>query len=167
MARTFVTNPLTLRIIQVGGITFNRLIFDAYDYINGVLVRREGASPIPPRDYYYNILTGRRILAGSRRYYELIRANWDIEEDYYLIPPWMEDNVAQEFITGDRRQNLLQRSDNNDNRQHLGYRPQPVTYEQIMATHRDTLANLNISLCRECFYPLNMEDGEYCNDCKK
>ena len=102
MARTFVTNPLTLRIIQVGGTTFNRLIFDAYDYINGVLVRREGAPPIPPRDYYYNILTGRRILAGSRRYYELIRANWDIEEDYYLIPPWMEDDVAQEIINGDR-----------------------------------------------------------------
>ena len=87
MARTFVTNPLTLRIIQVGGTTFNRLIFDAYDYINGVLVRREGVPPIPPRDYYYNILPGRRILAGSRRYYELIRANWDIKEDYYLILP--------------------------------------------------------------------------------
>src|ERR1043165_365949 len=141
MARTFVTNPLTLRIIQVGGTTFNRLIFDAYDYINGVLVRREGAPPIPSRDYYYNILTGRRILAGSRRYYELIRANWDIEEDYYLIPLWMEDDVAQEFINGDRGRNLPQRE-------------RPVTYEQIMVTHRDTLANLNIFLCRECFYPL-------------
>ena len=161
MARTFVTNPLTGRIIQVGRTTFNRLIFDAYDYINGELVRRESALPIPPREYYYNILTGRRILAGSRRYYELIRANWDIEEDYYLIPPWMEDNVAQEVMNGDRRRNLLQRSDNNNNRQH-----QPVTYEQIMATHRDTLINLNITLCRECFYPLKPEDGEYCNDCK-
>ena len=87
MVWTFVTNPLTGRIIQVGGTTFNWLIFDAYDYINGVLVRREGAPPIPPRDYYYNILTGRRILAGSRRYYKLIRADWDIEEDYYLILP--------------------------------------------------------------------------------
>ena len=154
MARTFVTNPLTLRIIQVGGTTFNRLIFDAYDYINGVLVRREGAPPIPPRDYYYNILTGRRILAGSRRYYELIRANWDIEEDYYLIPPWMEDDVAQEIINGDRGRNLPQRE-------------RPVTYEDIMDRYGNTLANLNISLCRECFYPLKLEDGEYCNDCKK
>ena len=154
MARTFVTNPLTGRIIQVEGTVFNWLIFDAYDYINGVLVRREGAPPIPPRDYYYNILTGRRILAGSRRYYELIRANWDIEEDYYLIPPWMEDDVAQEIINGDRRRNLPQRE-------------RPVTYEDIMNRHGNTLANLNISLCRECFYPLKLEDGEYCNDCKK
>jgi hypothetical protein len=46
MARTFVTNPLTGRIIQVGRTTFNRLIFDAYDYINGELVRRESALPI-------------------------------------------------------------------------------------------------------------------------
>ena len=144
---------MTGRIIQVGGITFNQLTFDAYDYINGVLVRREGAPPIPPRDYYYNILTGRRILAGSKRYYELICANWDIEEDYYLIPPWMEDDVAQEFINGDRERNLPQRE-------------RPVTYEQIMVTHRNTLANLNISLCRECFYPIKPDD-EYCDDCKK
>ena len=68
----------------------------------------------------------------------------------------MEDDVAQEFINGDRER------DNNDNRQH-----QPVTYEQIMVTHRDTLANLNISLCQECFYPLKPEDGKYCDDCKK
>ena len=156
MAQTFVTNPLTGRIIQVGGTTFNRLIFDAYDYINGELVRRESAPPIPPREYYYNILTGRRILACGRRYYELIHANWDIEEDYYLIPPWMEDNVAQEFITGNRRRNLPQ------------VERRPVTYERIMAVHRDTLANLNISLCRECFMPIKKEDNaniEYCENC--
>ena len=59
MARTFITNPLTGRIIQLGEITFNRLTFDAYDYINGELVRKESALPIPSRDYYYNILTGK------------------------------------------------------------------------------------------------------------
>ena len=73
MAQTFVTNPLTGRIIQVGGTTFNRLIFDAYDYINVELVRRESAPPIPPREYYYNILTGRQILASSKRYYKKIK----------------------------------------------------------------------------------------------
>ena len=153
--RTFVTNPLTLRIIQVGGTTFNRLIFDAYDYINGELIRRESAPPIPPRDYYYNILTGRRILAGSRRYYELIRANWDIEEDYYLIPPWMEDDIVQEFINGDRGRNLLQRE-------------RPVTYEDIMDRHRNTFAELNITLCKNCLIPIKKENDtttEYCEDC--
>src|ERR1044072_2396969 len=155
MARTFVTNPLTLRIIQVEGTTFNRLIFDAYDYINGELIRRESAPPIPPRDYYYNTLTSRRILAGSRRYYELIRANWDIEEDYYLIPPWMEDDVVQEFINGNRRRNLPQRE-------------RPVTYEDIMNRHENTLAELNITLCKNCLIPIKKENDtntEYCEDC--
>ena len=152
---TFITNPLTGRIIQVGGITFNRLTFDAYDYINGELVRRESAPPIPPRDYYYNILTGRRILAGSRRYYEIIRANWDIEEDYYLIPSWMEDDVVQEFINGDRGWDLLQRE-------------RPVTYEDIMDRHGNTLAELNITLCKNCLIPIKKENDtntEYCEDC--
>lgn len=157
MARTFVINPLTGRTIQVGGVVFNRLVLGAYNFINGELVRREDAGPVPPREYYFNILTGRRILAGSRRYYELIRAQWDIEEDYYLIPPWIEVDVAQELMDNDRRRNLPQREE------------LPVTYEQIMATHRDTLANLNISLCRECFMPIkkedNPEEAEYCKDC--
>ena len=152
MTRTFVTNPLTGRTIQVGGTTFNRLTFEAYDFINGELIRRESAPPIPPREYYYNILTGRRILYGSRRYYELIHAYWDIEEDYYLIPPWMELNVAEELMNGDRRRNRQQPNNS------------PVTYEQIMATHRDTLAELNISLCRECLIPVKKEN-EYCEDC--
>src|SRR5918912_2351011 len=118
-----VNNPLTGRPIKIGGNVFNQLVFDAYDFINGELVRRESAPPIPPRQYYYNTVTSRRILAGSRRYHELINANWEIEEDYYLIPP-----SHQEVI------------------QHI---PE-TTYEQIMATHRDTLANLNITLCKEC-----------------
>jgi hypothetical protein len=157
MARTFVTNPLTGRLIQVGGATFNQLILNAYDFTNGELIRRESAGPIPPREYYYNILTGRRILYGSRRYFELIRAHWDIEEDYYLIPPWIEVDVAQELMHGDRRRNLTQRQ------------VHPVTYEQIMDRHRDTLANLNITLCRECFHPIKKEDNattEYCEDCR-
>ena len=85
---------MTERIIQVEGITFNRLTFDAYDYINEKLIRRKSAPPIPSREYYYNTFTGRRILAGSRRYYELIHAQWDIEKDYYLIPLWIEDDVV-------------------------------------------------------------------------
>ena len=154
MTHTFVINPLTGRTIQVGGVVFNRLIMTAYDFINGELIRREGAGPVPPREYYFNILTGRRILAGSRRYYELISAHWDIEEDYYLIPPWIEVDVAERLMNNDRRRHVSQREE------------RPVTYKQIMATHRDTLANLNITLCRECFHPIKIEEGEYCDSCK-
>jgi len=132
----FINNPLTGRLIKIGGNVFNQLVFDAYDFINGELVRRESAPPIPSRQYYYNTITSRRILAGSRRYHELIDANWDIVDDYYLVPP--------QAIPISR----------------------PTTYEQIMATHRDTLANLNITLCKECFHPIKLEDGDHCESCR-
>ena len=103
-------NPLTGRPIQIGGTAFNQLVFDAYDFINGELVRRESAPPIPPKKYYYNTVTSRRVLANSRRY-----------------------------------------------------------YEQIMDTHKDTLINLGITLCRECFIPIassgRLSGIEYCEDC--
>ncbi|RGB31262.1 hypothetical protein C1646_764254 [Rhizophagus diaphanus] len=37
------------------------------------------------------------------------------------------------------------------------------TYEEIMVAHRDKLAILNITLCRECFHPIKLEGGEYCD----
>ncbi|RHZ76920.1 hypothetical protein Glove_187g135 [Diversispora epigaea] len=40
------------------------------------------------------------------------------------------------------------------------------TYEEIMDVHRDKLTNLNITLCREYLYPINIEEGEYCNNCQ-
>src|SRR3989337_2267485 len=40
------------------------------------------------------------------------------------------------------------------------------TFEELMVTHRDALAKLNISLCRECFHPIKLEEGEYCDSCK-
>jgi hypothetical protein len=40
------------------------------------------------------------------------------------------------------------------------------TYEEIMVAHRDKLANLNISLCKECLYPFKLEKGEYCDRCR-
>ena len=74
----------------------------------------------------------------------------------------MEDNVVQEFINVDRGRNLLQRSDSNDNMQY-----QPVTYEQIMDRYRNTLAELNITLCKNCLIPIKKENDtttKYCKD---
>ena len=115
MPRITVTNPLTGRDILVGGITYNWLIIDAYDYINGELIRRQSAPPIAPSQYYYNIHTNRLIRRGSRRYYEYIRAGWDIEEDYYLIPPWLSGREADTIINNiNRRQNIESQSQAND-----------------------------------------------------
>jgi hypothetical protein len=40
------------------------------------------------------------------------------------------------------------------------------TFEQIMDAHKDRLANLNITLCKECLLPIKMDDGEYCDRCR-
>jgi hypothetical protein len=158
----YTNNPETGRRIRIGGVTFNRLTFESHDFINGELVRRETAPPPAPRIYYYNTVTERLIRYGTRTYFELIRAGWEIEEDYYLMPPSgsllrhevdetlaMIQNVGQEIAQRRNAQNL----------------PLP-NYENIMAVHGERLANLNITLCRECLYAIKPEDGEYCNDCR-
>ena len=48
----------------------------------------------------------------------------------------------------------------------LRFNMQKVTFEQIMVAHRDRLAILNISLCREYFLPMKMDEGEYCDSCR-
>ncbi|CAG8849060.1 18576_t:CDS:1, partial [Racocetra persica] len=40
---------------------------------------------------------------------------------------------------------------------------QEKTYEEIMNIHKDTLAKLNINLCRRCLYLIKVKDGEYCD----
>lgn len=162
MNRNTVINPLTGRTIQIGGDTYNRLIITAYDHINGELVRRESAPPLAPTIYYFNVLTNRSIRHGSRRYNELIQAGWEIEDGHYLLPP-VESLFHREIeldlaIAREAGQEITQRR----NAQNL---PLP-NYENIMAVHGERLANLNISLCRECFYAIKPEEGEYCNDCK-
>ena len=152
--RNTVTNPLTGRTIQIGGSVYNQLLFEAYDHINGELVRRETAPRLAPRQYYLNTETNRLIYARSRRYFELIRAGWDIEEDYYLIPPWRSAETQAILLEAERR---FTRQSNNT----------LASYEQIMNRHRETLANLNITLCRNCLIPIKKEDNitEYCEDC--
>ena len=118
------------------------------------MVRRASAPQLTPRQYYLNTETNRLIYAGSRRYFELMQAGWDIEEDYYLIPPWR--SVEAQAILTEAERRFTRRSNNI-----------PVSYEQIMDAHRDTLANLNITLCKTCLIPIKLEDEEheYCNDC--
>jgi hypothetical protein len=84
----YTINPLTGRTIRIGSPTFCQLVFDAYDFINGELIRRDSAPALPNRPSYLNTETNRLISFGSRRYRELINAGWEIEEDYYIVPPW-------------------------------------------------------------------------------
>jgi hypothetical protein len=148
-ANEFTTNPETGRSIRVNGALFRQLLYDRYDYINGELVIRANAPPPEIKRYFFNTLTNRRIIGGGRRYYDLIHAGWEIEEDYYLVPP--------EVISSDlaHAEALL----------HSHASSRPPTYERIMAVHRERLTNLNITLCRECLSAMKLEDGEYCDDC--
>ena len=154
----YITNPETGRRIRVGGNTFNYLTFSSYDYINQELIRRASAPPPAPRQYFLNTETNRLIYARSRRYFELMRAGWDIEEDYYLIPPWRSVEAQAILIEAERR--FTRRFDAPNNA--------PLSYDQIMETHRDRLVELNITLCKNCLIPIKLEERpehEYCNDC--
>ena len=84
---SYTTNPLTGRTIRVGGPTFNQLVMEAYDYLDGRLVRRANAPPPRERESYLNIETGRMVQYGTRTYFSLIHnADYEIIEDYYLVP---------------------------------------------------------------------------------
>ena len=125
--------PINWKTNQNRGDTFNQLTFTAYDYINGELVRRANVPPLELRQLFYNIETGRLIHACTRRYYEYIRAGWEIEDDYYLVLPYR----SIEYLTQDdqRARNITPNLQN------------PSNYDNIMAVHRERLANLNITLC--------------------
>ena len=159
--RQTVINPLTGRTIQIGGNVYNQLIIEAYDHINGELVRRGSAPPIAPREYYLNTETGRLIYFGSRRYFELMRAGYDIEEDYYLIPPWRSVETQAIIAQAERQFRTNQLQD-----QFPGRDTPPLSYEQLMDRHGDRLAELNITLCKECFYPMKVGERENQNICE-
>ena len=40
------------------------------------------------------------------------------------------------------------------------------SYEEIMLTYRNTLTNLNISLCRECLLLIKLGEEDYCDSCQ-
>jgi hypothetical protein len=143
----YTINPLTGRSIRIGSPTYCRLVIEAYDFINGHLIRRNTAPPLPTRPSYLNTETNRLITFGTRRYYQLLRAGWEIEEDYYLVPP--ERSVEYQAILAQIENEAT-----------------PLTYEQLIDRHKDRLAELNITLCKDCLIPIKIEDGGHCEQCQ-
>ncbi|RHZ46799.1 hypothetical protein Glove_606g33 [Diversispora epigaea] len=141
----YTTNPETGREIRVGGTIFNRLIQDQYDYINGKLVRRNNAPSRWLRSYFFNTITHRHVIGGGRRYFELVNNGWDIENDYYLIPP-------------------LVISDPDPYPNPDAVRRNPVTFEGLISVHGESLAKCNMTLCQECFIPITLGINEYCEE---
>jgi hypothetical protein len=87
-----------------------------------------------------------------------MRLGWDIEEDYYLIPPWR--SVETQAIIAQAERQITRQFDRSNNT--------PLSYEQIIETHRPKLIELNITLCKNCLIPIKLEERpehQYCNDC--
>jgi hypothetical protein len=136
-----IINPKTGRYIRIGGVSYCQLLYEGYDFINGSLVRRESAPPLLPKIFVHNIVTDRSILVGGRQYNSYIRAGWRLDENESLLYPPDDTEIDVPRVN-------------------------PITYEDIMIVHREKLIELNLTLCRECFCAIKIEEGEYCGEHK-
>jgi hypothetical protein len=141
----YITNPDTGRKIRVGGTLFCKLLYDRYDFIQGEFVRRAWTPDIVRR-YVYNVVTHRRVLVDGRQYNTYIQNGWEVNNQNQIFPPDHLWELPQENA---RRENHIL-----------------PTYENLMAIHGERLANLNVTLCRECFIAIKIEEGEFCNEHK-
>jgi hypothetical protein len=85
MSYNYITNPITGRPIRIGGDTYNRIVIESHDYIDGRLVRRQTAPPPQEQPVYLNTDTGRYVRRGTRTYHRLIESDYEVVEDYYLV----------------------------------------------------------------------------------
>lgn len=155
----YTINPLTGRPILVGGPTFNRLVIEAYDYIDRGLVRRTSAPPLndEPLHRYLNTVTGRMVQEGSRTFQFLTnQLRYNIIENYYLLPPnaiHIDRDVMDTIqVALDAGNEIMQ--------QHREVQDNHRIREQQMSR----LAELNITLCRDCQMPIKA-DSELCDEC--
>ena len=191
MSYTYITNPITGRPIRVGGDTYNRIVMESHDYIDGRLVRRQTAPP-PPQEQpvYLNTDTGRYVQHDTRTYHRLIESDYEVVEDYYLVHS-EEEELIEEIIN-----ETLYNEENHDSRRltfneiqgiRAGIQADQDEYDDFvlqqdttnrtpsgpssrprtLEDHAPRLAELNIELCKECLMPVNPSDltDKLCKDC--
>ncbi|GET58498.1 hypothetical protein RIR_jg14167.t1 [Rhizophagus irregularis DAOM 181602=DAOM 197198] len=192
MSYPYIANPITGRPIIIGGDTFNRIVMESHDYIDGRLVRRQTAPPPEEQSVYLNTDTGRYVRRGTRTYHGLIESDYEVVEDYYLVH-YEEEALIEKIINETRynEENLDgQRLTFNDIQQirtaiqadqdeyddfilqqdmtdmtTIGPSGRPQTLED----HTPRLAELNIELCRECLMTVSPSDltDKLCKDCSE
>jgi hypothetical protein len=194
MSYNYITNPITGRSIRIGGDTYNRIVMESHDYIDGRLVRRQTAPP-PPQEQpvYLNTDTGRYVQHDTRTYHRLIESDYEVVEDYYLVHSEEEElieeiinetryneenldgrrltfNDIQQIRAGiqadqDEYDDFVLQQDTTNGTPSSGPSGRPRTLED----HAPRLAELNIELCRECLMPVNPSDltDKLCEDCSK
>ncbi|UZO27058.1 uncharacterized protein OCT59_019267 [Rhizophagus irregularis] len=189
MSYPYIANPITGRPIIIGGDTFNRIVMESHDYIDGRLVRRQTAPPPEEQPVYLNTDTGRYVRRGTRTYHRLIESDYEVVEDYYFVH-YEEEALIEEIINETRynEENLDgQRLTFNDIQQirtaiqadqdeyddfilqqdmtdmtTIGPSGRPRTLED----YTPRLAELNIELCRECLMPIAMSTSIVINQCQ-
>ena len=192
MSYNYITNPITGRPIRIGGDTYNRIVIESHDYIDGRLVRRQTAPPPQEQPVYLNTDTGRYVRRGTRTYHRLIESDYEVVEDYYLVHS-EEEELIEEIIN-----ETLYNEENHDSRRltfneiqgiRAGIQADQDEYDDFvlqqdttnrtpsgpssrprtLEDHAPRLAELNIELCKECLMPVNPSDltDKLCKDCSE
>ncbi|CAB4445265.1 unnamed protein product [Rhizophagus irregularis] len=185
MPNTYITNPITGCAIIIGGDTFNRIVMESHDYINGRLVRRQTAPPPQEQPVYLNTDTGRYVRRGTRTYHRLIESDYEVVEDYYLVHSeeeelieaiinetrYNEENLDDQRLTFNDIQQIragiqadqdeyddfvLQQDTTNGTPSGPSSRPQTLEdLANLREAHALRLAELNIELYKECLMSVN------------
>ncbi|CAB4412241.1 unnamed protein product [Rhizophagus irregularis] len=191
MPNTYITNPITGCAIIIGGDTFNRIVMESHDYIDGRLVRRQTAPPPQEQPVYLNTDTGRYVRRGTRTYHRLIESDYEVVEDHYLVHSeeeelieaiinetrYNEENLDDQRLTFNEIQELrasiqadqdeyddfILQQDTTNRTPPSG----PSSHPRTLEDHALRLAELNIELCKECLMPVNPSDltDKLCKDC--
>jgi hypothetical protein len=101
MPNIYTTNPLTGRPVRISGNTFNRLVMESHDFIGRRLILRQNVNLPPEPPQYLNTVTGRMVRHGTRTYFQLFEAGYDLIDDYYLVAPgeFELNDLIHEFAT--------------------------------------------------------------------
>ncbi|CAB4410324.1 unnamed protein product [Rhizophagus irregularis] len=139
----------------ISGDTFNRIVMESHDYIDGRLVRRQTAPP-PPQEQpvYLNTDTGRYVQHGTRTYHRLVESDYEVVEDYYLVHS-EEEELIEEIINETRynEENLDgQRLTFNDIQQiRAGIQADQDEYDDFVLQQDTTNGHLPpVLLCQNC-----------------
>ncbi|CAB4405714.1 unnamed protein product [Rhizophagus irregularis] len=166
MPNTYITNPITGCAIIIGGDTFNRIVMESHDYIDGRLVRRQTAPPPqeqPVVEDHYLVHSEEEELIEA--IINETRYNEENLDDQRLTFNEIQELRASIQADQDEYDDFVLQQDTTNGTPFSGPSGRPRTLED----HAPRLAELNIELCKECLMPVNPSDltDKLCKDCSE